>query len=77
MSVEEHRNFVICVNNEGYEVSLERRKIYQLVELAVNERGHGLLQVIDESGEDYLYPRWMFVEIDLPAEAEEAFAPVA
>lgn len=69
--------FAVCVNNEGYEASLQQRKIYQLVELAEIERGHDLIRVIDESGEDYLYPRWMFVEVELPSEAERAFDSVA
>lgn len=69
--------FAVCVNNEGYEASLQQRKIYQLVELAETERGHDLIRVIDESGEDYLYPRWMFVEVELPPEAERAFDSVA
>jgi hypothetical protein len=55
----------ICLDNTGYEVSLERRKIY----VALPDDGaekHGQLRIIDESGEDYLYPAERFVVADLP-----------
>ena len=64
---------VVCVNNEGYPVSLERRKIYQ----ALPDRqaaAHGLIRVIDESGEDYLYPADYFVPVELSREAERALS---
>jgi hypothetical protein len=65
--------FAVCINNENYPASLEKRKIYQIV----SERGaaeQNLIRVIDESGEDYLYPSSYFVLIELPPLAEEAFA---
>lgn len=64
--------FVVCVNNEGYAASLELRKIYQVVEdnRAVE---HGLLRVIDESDEDYLYPIEYFAAIELPEVVEKVF----
>ena len=58
--------FVMCVKNEGYEASLEIRKVYDLLEDTAAE-GHGLVRVIDESGEDYLYPKEYFVPVDLPS----------
>ena len=58
----------MCVDNEGYEASLERRKIY--VALPDAKRGH--VRVIDESGEDYLYPKSMFVAVDLPLATQRA-----
>ena len=59
------KGLVICVKNEGYSVSLERRKLY--VTLADAEAAkHGQLRVIDESGEDYLYPQGFFVTVELP-----------
>jgi hypothetical protein len=62
---------VICVDNEGYEASLERRKIYVMNrDAAAEKRGH--IRVIDESGEDYLYPNDMFVELNLPAATRKA-----
>jgi hypothetical protein len=67
------RRFVLCISNEGYPASLEVRKVYPLLPDAASEL-HGLLRVVDESGEDYLYPRGFFVNIELPAGAEQAFA---
>lgn len=59
------KRLVICVDNSGYEASLERRKIYIVVpdSKAANLE---LIRVVDESGEDYLYPKKAFVEIELP-----------
>jgi hypothetical protein len=55
---------VICLDNSGYEVSLERRKIYVGVRDAKAQR-HGQLRVVDESGEGYLYPADIFID-ELP-----------
>jgi hypothetical protein len=58
------RQFVICVDSEGYPASLERWKVYR----ALRDReadAHGLLRVIDESGDDYLYPKDRFRPIQL------------
>jgi len=72
-----HTNeFVVCVRNDGYEVSLELRKIYQVVPDTGAAR-HRLLRVIDESGEDYLYPRDFFLSIELPKAVERALLEVA
>ena len=68
--------FVVCVRNEGYEVALERRKIYQVVPDTAAGR-HQLLRVIDESGEDYLYPQNFFLPIELPKTLEKAVLAVA
>jgi hypothetical protein len=62
---------VVCVRNDGYDVSLELRKIYQVVPDTGAAR-HRLLRVIDESGEDYLYPRNFFLPIELPKAVERA-----
>lgn len=59
------KRLVICVDNSGYEVSLERRKIYVSIPDSKAER-LGQIRVIDESGEDYLYPKKAFVEVALP-----------
>jgi len=61
--------FAICVKNDGYEASLEVRKLYDLV-TDQEARSHGLLRVVDESGEDYLFPEELFVPIDLPSPAQ-------
>jgi hypothetical protein len=63
--------FVVCVKNKGYAASLELRKLYQVVadETAAKLRQ---IRVIDESGEDYLYPEEYFVPVQLPQSAEKA-----
>jgi hypothetical protein len=67
---------VVCVENEGYSVSLERRKIYLTVpDVTASRRGQ--IRVIDESGEDYLYPRQLFIPIKLPDAARKALLHVA
>jgi hypothetical protein len=59
--------FAICIDDGGYyKVSLERWKVYQVLEDADAE-AHGQYRVIDESGEDYLYPQEYFSLIELPA----------
>jgi hypothetical protein len=65
-------HFVVCITNQGYPASLEMRKIYQALpdEKAAK---HNLIRVIDESGENYLYPQRFFVSIELPQAAAEAF----
>jgi hypothetical protein len=66
------QRYVICLSNQGCE-DLEVRKIYQVVpDAKAAESGH--LRVIDESGEDYLYPQDNFAEIALPKQVEEALA---
>ncbi len=57
--------FVVCVDNHGYEVSLEMRKLYEIV-TDVDAEKHGQIRVIDESGEHYLYPATAFNRISLP-----------
>lgn len=63
--------FVVCVNNHDYPASLEVRKLYHTIEDKEAER-HNFLRVVDESGEDYLYPAHYFVVLPLPGEVEEA-----
>ncbi len=63
--------FVVCVNNKGYEASLERGKLYQVIPDSEAER-HGYLRVVDESGEDYGYTADRFFPIDLPKPLEKA-----
>jgi len=63
--------FVVCVKNEGYPASLELCKIYRVIP-DVRAVEHQLLRVIDESGEDYLYPAGCFVPIELPQAVEQA-----
>ena len=65
------KQFVICVNNEGYSASLEKRKIYVALRDPTAEK-HGQLRIIDESGEDYLYPKTFFRAITLPQSIKRA-----
>jgi hypothetical protein len=62
--------FAICVNNHGYEVSLEMRKLYEVVADTEAEK-LGQIRVIDESGDDYLYPAALFDRIILPTPVME------
>lgn len=55
---------MVCLSNEGYEASLEPRKIYLALTDPAAER-RGFLRVVDESGEDYLFPKTYFAAIDL------------
>jgi hypothetical protein len=61
----------VCIENEGYPASLERRKIYVALRDQAAEK-HGLLRVIDESGTDYLYPEDFFRLIELPQAVKRA-----
>ncbi len=54
--------FVVCLDNTGYDSSLDVRKVYRTVRDAKAQR-LGLIRVIDESGEDYLYPKKLFAAI--------------
>ena len=68
--------FVICINNSDFPVSLEIRKIYKAIpdsEAAKTDQ----IRVIDESGEDYLYPVACFIDANLSEETQEAVAKVA
>jgi hypothetical protein len=68
--------YVVCIRNTGYETSLELRKIYQAIS-DPTATAQGLVRVIDESGEDYLYPNTYFVEIQVPAAVEKVFSQAA
>ena len=62
--------FALCVENKDCE-DLEKRKIYQVLPDEEAEK-EGYLRVIDESGEDYLYPQSYFILVPLPRKAQEA-----
>ena len=70
MPTKKHQ-FVICMRNPGNEASLEVRKIYETLSDPDAERD-GMLRIIDESGEDYLFPADFFVHVDLPSSVEQA-----
>lgn len=66
-------DYLLCVQATGYEVSLEARKVYRRIADPEAE-ARDLVRVVDESGEDYLYPAELFVPIRVPEDAERAFA---
>jgi hypothetical protein len=70
------QQFVVCIDNEGYLASLEKRKIY--VALAdKNAEKQRLVRIIDESGDDYLYPKKFFRPIALPLSVKKAVLAAA
>jgi hypothetical protein len=66
----------VCINNEGYPASLEKRKIYVSLRDPIAEK-RGLLRILDESGDDYLYPRIFFRAIALPQSVKKAVLAAA
>ena len=65
--------YVVCVRNGTYRASLEPRKVYRVLEDPAAERS-SLIRVIDESGEDYLFPTRFFAAIEVPSALERTFA---
>ena len=70
------QNFVLCVRNQEYPASLEVRKLYPVISDAMAEKHH-LVRIIDESGDDYLYPAEYFLPLRLPINVKRALTPVA
>ena len=70
------KQLVVCIDNEGYAASLEKRKLYVVLPDPAAEK-HGLLRVIDESGEDYLYPKTFFRSVALPQAVKKAVLSAA
>jgi hypothetical protein len=68
--------FLICVENKGYVVSLEKRKIYVACPDAMALK-HGQVRIVDETGEDYLYPNSLFLPITLPTALRKAIIKAA
>ena len=68
--------FAVCVNNSEYPASLELHKIYRVLP-DEDAAADGDLRVIDESGEDYLYPAEYFVMVELPQEVKESLLHAA
>ncbi|TVQ58392.1 MAG: hypothetical protein EA366_06660 [Spirulina sp. DLM2.Bin59] len=71
--MEVSREFVVCIKNTDYPASLEVRKIYHVLPDS-KANSHQMLRIIDESGEDYLYPNAYFMPIELPAPLQQALA---
>jgi hypothetical protein len=65
------RDYAVCIDNKGYEVSLEHGKIYQVLQDRTGA-DHGYLRVVDESGEDYLFDSERFFPITISQKLEKA-----
>jgi hypothetical protein len=76
MAKQSSKQFVVCVDNEGYPASLEKRKIYLALRDPSAER-RGLIRVVDESGDDYLYPKAFFRSMALPLALRRAVLAAA
>lgn len=76
MAKAQARQLFVCVANDGYPTSLETRKIYVAVPDPAAEK-HGMLRIVDESGEDYLYSNTLFRPIVLPPSVREAVLSAA
>ncbi|HZL40393.1 MAG TPA: hypothetical protein VFC45_08940 [Pseudolabrys sp.] len=70
------KQFLVCIKNDDYPASLEKRKIYVALQDTQAER-HGLVRVVDESGDDYLYPKNLFRSIALPQAVKKAILDAA
>jgi hypothetical protein len=76
MTKQQSKHLVVCINNDGYRASLEKRKIYLALRDPAAEK-HGLVRVIDESGDGYLYPKMFFRSIALPEAVKKAVLAAA
>ena len=65
----ERKHFAVCLRNPGYEGTLELRKLYEVLDDPSAET-HIQIRVVDESGEDYLYPKSWFVPLEVPRSDE-------
>lgn len=65
------QGFAVCIRNAGFGASLEVRKLYPIVD-GPDAQANGLIRVIDESGEDYVYPARLFQRLALPSEVQRA-----
>lgn len=69
------RHFAVCIKNTGYPASLELHKIYQVI--PDDAAADGDIRIIDESGEDYLYPADWFAEIEVPKAVQKSLLHAA
>jgi hypothetical protein len=76
MKIERSCRLVVCIDNKGYKMSLEKRKIYVALPDSIALK-HGQVRVIDESGEDYLYPKSLFLPITVPQSLRKAILKAA
>jgi hypothetical protein len=62
----------MCINNKGYPLDLTLHKVYRILPDGKGEK-HGMIRIVDDIGEDYLYPEKHFVPIQIPEVAEQSF----
>ncbi|HLK19598.1 MAG TPA: hypothetical protein VKT81_11600 [Bryobacteraceae bacterium] len=65
------KGFAVCVGNDGFAASLEVRKLYPFI-YDPDAEANKLIRVVDESGEDYLYPARLFRKLALPSDIQRA-----
>lgn len=68
--------FVVCLSNKNYEVSLEQKKLYEVLP-DENAKKMGQIRIIDETGEDYLFPEELFVDVTLSEDIADRVAKIA
>ncbi len=71
MAKPQSKQLVVCIKNDGYPASLAKRKIYVSLPDPAAER-HGLVRIVDESGDDCLYPKAFFRSVALPQSVRKA-----
>jgi hypothetical protein len=76
MTKAQTKQLVVCIDNDGFRASLEKRKIYVALPDTAAERD-GLIRIVDESGDDYLYPKTLFRSIALPQAVRKAVLAAA
>ena len=71
-----NQQFVICIDNQEYPASLERRKLYEVIP-DPDAASLDQLRIKDESGDDYLYPKDLFIPVELSSNTEKAVISAA
>ena len=70
------KHFVLCIDDGGYPESLEKKKFYEVLDDPEASK-EDLVRIVDESGEDYLYAKAMFMDTALPQQLESALGTIA
>ncbi len=76
MRRQKSQSYAVCVRNDQFATSLEIRKLYPVVS-DPDAEAEGLIRIIDESGEDYLYPAKLFQRLVLPSGVQRALRAVS
>jgi len=70
------QKFAICLDNKDYRASLKPKKLYEIIPDSQAAK-HKMIRIIDESGEDYLFPETLFAELPLPEQIAEKLRKIA